>query len=146
MEPLMTQTTGRSDAPGNRTLVRSTLVVGGLVVLALLVWQLHHVLLLGFAAILLAVILRAAAQGVERITPIPAPWSLGVAALTILALLAGFVALLGAQVQAEIGELADEMPGLLDEAGERLGVDDLQDKVVGWAESLMGGGFMQAAA
>jgi predicted PurR-regulated permease PerM len=146
MEPLMTQTTGRSDAPGNRTLVRSTLVVGGLVVLALLAWQLHHVLLLGFAAILLAVILRAAAEGVERITPIPAPWSLGVAALAILVLLAGFVALLGAQVQAEIGELADELPGLLDEAGERLGVDDLQDKVVGWAESLMGGGFMQAAA
>lgn len=146
MEPPMTQPTGRADAPSNSTLVRSTLVVGGLVILALLVWQLHHVLLLGFAAILIAVILRAAAEGVERITPIPSPWSLGVAALLILALLAGFVALLGAQVQAEITELADELPGLLDEAGERLGVDDLQDRVIGWAESLMGGGFMQAAA
>lgn len=104
-----------------------------LVLAALLVWQLSHVLLLLFGAILLAVLLRAVAAVIERFTPIAGRWSVGVACLILAGVLAAFFALMGAQIQAQAAALIESLPDLLETAEERLGVSGLRD----WLEEQL---------
>jgi predicted PurR-regulated permease PerM len=83
------------------------LALGGL---ALLSWRLHDVLLLLFGAVLVAVILNAAADGVCRIAPVPRGVALAIAALLILGLLGGAVRLFGAEIGTELSSLAKALP------------------------------------
>ena len=56
--------------------VRRVLIVIGIGALALTLWALSGVLLLPFAAVLVAVILRALAELLVRYTSVPRRWSL----------------------------------------------------------------------
>lgn len=83
------------------------LALGGL---ALLAWRLHDVLLLLFGAVLVAVILNAAADGVCRLLPVPRGAALAIAALLILVLLGGAIRLFGAEIGSELSALGQSLP------------------------------------
>lgn len=86
------------------------LIALALVGLALLAWRLHDVLLLVFGAVLVAVILHAAADGVCRVLPVPRGAALAIAALLILALVGGAGMLFGAEIGSELSTLASTLP------------------------------------
>jgi predicted PurR-regulated permease PerM len=93
----------------------------------LLAWQLSHVALLVFAAVLVAALLRAVAFPIARFMPVPDRWSVLLAGLLIGAALAGFLVLMGAQVRTQATALLQGLPDLVDAAENRLGIDGLGD-------------------
>jgi predicted PurR-regulated permease PerM len=109
---------------------RTALIVGAVIVLALLVWQLADVLLLGFAAILFAIILRSLAAPIEKHTPVRLPWSLVISGLVVAAVAALFVFLLGAQIHDQVTGLVDRLPEILSSLGDRLGMGNLDEQMV----------------
>jgi predicted PurR-regulated permease PerM len=118
-----------SNGPRPVAVVRTALIVGAIVVLALLAWQLSQVLLLGFAAVLVAIILRSLAGIFESYTPIKAPWSLLLSTLLIGSIVAGFAVLLGAQIAAQFSTVVEEIPGMLMKLGDQIGIDNLNERL-----------------
>lgn len=115
--------------------VKTAFIVGAVLVLGLLVWQLTEVWVLVFAAILFATILCSLVAQIERYTPIPSPWSL-ILAIAVVALLgAVFVLLLGFQIRAQFSSLLDELPQYVENLGDQLGIEDLEQQVADGMES-----------
>jgi predicted PurR-regulated permease PerM len=103
--------------------------------LAMLLWQLAHVLVLLFAAILVAVILRACARPIARFTPLSERWGVVIVALAIiLGILIGG-SLYGASLRAQVGQVLDQLPDALQTLGERLGIPNIGD----WLSAQFGG-------
>ena len=107
---------------------------------ALLVWHLAQVLLLLFGSVLVAILLRSIADPVARHTPIPDRAAVVLAALLILALLSGFVGLLGAQIRTQGAALLERLPDLVQAVESQLGADTLGE----WLERQAGRGFAGA--
>ena len=124
-------------------LVKATLIVGGVVLLAFLLWQLSDVLLLLFGAVVVAIILRSLAGLIEAYTPVRSPWSLVISGLAIAALITAFIFLLGAEIAAEASSLVQRLPEMVSNLGDRLGIDDLYERLVerlkGFADRSMAG-------
>jgi predicted PurR-regulated permease PerM len=126
--------------------VRRVLIVLGLGALALLVWNVSDVLLLAFASVLVAVILRAFADVLAERTPIPRRWALTVAGLLILF---GFVAvsvLFGAQMRAQIAGISEQLPSALNSFGRQIGVRDLTTQLPQMIGLGTGGAFVARLA
>lgn len=104
-------------------LARATLVVGALLALLWLAWQLTYMLMLFFGAIVVASILLSARALVEKITPLRGQWALALAGAIIAALVAGFLFLLGSRIQAEFSTLTEALPSALDSVAGRFGFD-----------------------
>lgn len=119
-----------SPASSPKNVVRMAFIVGAVIVLGLLVWQLTEVWVLVFAATLFAVILRSIAAQVERYTPIPPPWSLMIAIVSMALLGAAFVLLLGLQIKEQFADLFEQLPEYIANVGEQLGIDDPEQQVV----------------
>ena len=79
-----------------------------IVIIGVLLWVLSDVVLLLFAAILLAVFLRGTAQAVARLTRLPVNLALAMVTLTIVAGLVGFGILFGPRFVSEGQQLATE--------------------------------------
>src|SRR5690349_21737404 len=132
--------------------VRKTLIVLGIGALALLLWKLSDVLLLAFGAVLVAILLHAASDALERFLRVPGRWSLTVAGLLIFILFLGIIALFGTQVRAQFSNVVEQLPSAIDNFSKQLGVgpvsDDLSEIVSqaptgGMAARLAGiGGFI----
>lgn len=116
--------------PPTGDVVRVGLVMISLIVLAILAWLIADILLLAFAAVIVAVALRGFATGIARIIKV----RMGVAvtfAITIIALLAaGFTYLAGNELVVQSRALFEEFPTILNSLGTRIGVPDLGDRVV----------------
>ena len=93
-----------------------------LVALALFLWKIVDVLLLLFAAILLAVLLRSFADLLAARTPISERWSLTSATLTIAVVLVVLVVLFGAQVATQLSSVAQRIPEAINSVGTRLDI------------------------
>jgi len=113
--------------PGLWSAARLLLLATGIVVAVLLVGQLVHVLLLLFGSVLFAVLLRAVADPIERTTPISGRWAVALAVLLVAGVLAGFLWLMGAQIRAQLLLLLENLPDLVDQAENRLGIEGLGD-------------------
>jgi predicted PurR-regulated permease PerM len=90
--------------------LQKLMIVVAVAALALVVLRWLQVFLLAFGALLIAVLLRALANPIRRRTPLNAAWSLAVAVVVVLgivALTAGFV---GSQVAAQFDQLALILP------------------------------------
>ena len=87
---------------------------------ALLLWRLVDVLLLVFAGVLLALLLRAPADGLARRTPLTPGWSLAVVIFVATLVLGGAGWLFGAQLAGQLGELAHKLPSLVEGIRDRL--------------------------
>ena len=104
---------------------RRRILVGAMIVIALIVllyflWQAVYVLLLIFAGVLLAILLRSMAQGVSRLTRIPVGWSL----VIVIVLLIGIFVLIGwlaaPPVSRQFDQLAEQLPQSVDSLKARL--------------------------
>jgi predicted PurR-regulated permease PerM len=83
------------------------LALGGL---ALFLWRVLDVLLLGFASVLVAILLRALAEPIVRCTRLSQTLALGLAVLVVLALLGGTLWLFGAEITSQLAQLVDQLP------------------------------------
>lgn len=120
------------------------LAAAALLALIWLAWHLHDVLLLLFAAVLIAVILHAAAGALRRILPLPEGAALALAGLLILAFAAFAGAIFGREVSRQITNLGNVLPGALDDFTAWIGAERmevLRDRlapsgttIAGWAE------------
>ena len=118
-------------------------VVIALVVLALLVWKIAPVLLLGFAGIVLAIGVRAAAEPIARHTRLSPEWAVSIVfALFLLFLLAGGY-LFGKQIAAQTTELWDAIRQAASKVQEKLGETPMGTWIV---ESVQGGTDSDAMA
>lgn len=103
---------------------RLLLLTAALVVAGLALWQLRHLLLLIFAAILLAIVLNSLSRMISGSIGINGPLSLAIAVVAILACITGFTLLLGSQIAGEIKQLAERAPELAVSVGNWLGLED----------------------
>jgi len=98
----------QSQATGERLRVLAAAVA--LAAAALIVWQLKGLLLLAFAAVLLAVLLRALADILCARLKIPAKLSVGLAAVVVVAVLAGSFWLFGREISAQVDQFIETVP------------------------------------
>lgn len=91
-------------------LLRHTLLIGGVIIGALLIWRLSHVLLLLFGAILAAMLLRAVAQPFRRFARLPSQLAVLAALVSLLALTALGVWAFGREISAQISDLVGRLP------------------------------------
>lgn len=108
------------EALDERMFLRRVFIVLGVVVLALLVWELERVFLLAFAGVLVAIILRAIADALVRWIRIPERWSLLAAGILVIIAVAGLIALLGAQAVAQFEQLSNTLPATFRSLSEQL--------------------------
>lgn len=93
-----------------RPFVARLLTVLAVGTLALVAWKLSDLLLLLFGAMLMSLALRAGADALARLTPLPAPWGVPVLLLLVLATLTGAGWLVGGRVADQFVELARKLP------------------------------------
>lgn len=72
---------------------------------AFLLWRLGGVLLLGFSAVLLAIALRALADSLRRIAPLPQPLALAAVVVLVIGSIAGILALFGWRIAGQYDEI-----------------------------------------
>jgi predicted PurR-regulated permease PerM len=127
------------------------LLAGGLLLLA---WLIGDVLLLVFAAVLIAVGLDAAAVALAQRTPLRRGWALVLVTIGVFALLAGVGALTMPQFIQQLGELRDSLVEFVDDASAYFGtaaeeaeaiLGDMDDEAQGMMGSA-GDILAQAAA
>ncbi len=121
--------------------VRKTLIVMGLVLLALLLWKLADVLLLAFGAILVALILRASADLLVRYARVPERWSLWVASIIIFTIFLGLIAVFGTQMRAQFSNVVERLPFVLDNFSKNLGFGPISDDLDKIVNSMSSGGL-----
>ncbi|MCV0397231.1 MAG: AI-2E family transporter [Rhizobiaceae bacterium] len=108
------------------------LAAAGLAIGVLGLWQLRQLVLLVFAAVLLAILIRGLADLLRLVVPVGRTSAFIVVGLmSVLAALA-FSALLGAQLLGQLTQLWDRLIELGEPIEEALGIDDLQ----GWLAQL----------
>ncbi len=98
-------------------------------------------LLLVFAGVVVATILLSIADLFERWTPLNRRWGLWLGILLFLAMVGGVPLLFGVQATAELDNLVRSIPDLIDNAGDRLGIENLSAQVNGvwsgaWQDSI----------
>ena len=125
-----------SSALRDGVFIRRVLIVIAIGALALLLWRLIDLLLLVFGAVLVCILLRALAEPIARRTPLSDGWALAATTLGLLALISGVVWLFGAEVRAQVAELAERLPQAWDSFEERLGFTDFGMRVAERAEEM----------
>jgi predicted PurR-regulated permease PerM len=91
------------------------------VALALFVWRTLDILLLLFGAILFAIALRSLSDLIERWTPLPEGWALGLAIVSLLAVITLAVWLFGAEARAQVDVLREALPRAWESLQKRFG-------------------------
>ena len=114
--------------------LRRVLIVAAVGALALLLWFVVDILLLVFGAVLVAVLLRALAEPIARRTPLSDGWALVAVTFTLLVAVGLAAALFGAEVRAQIAELADRLPQSWEAFQERIGGTEFGERLVSRAE------------
>jgi predicted PurR-regulated permease PerM len=97
------------DQTAETRFVRKILIVGAAVAFAALVWSLREILLLVFASVLLAVILRFIAEILSVRTGMTNSWSLVVAGGVVVGLIGAVITLFGAQLAGQFNALASQL-------------------------------------
>lgn len=90
--------------------VRKVLIVFALAALAALIWALSDLLLLIFAAIIIAVVLRAVGGLIQRVLPVRDSLAVVLALLAILGILILVIFLFGATLASQTSELIGRLP------------------------------------
>ena len=96
----------------------------GVAAIAYFLWLSSDVLLLVFAAILVAILLQGAASLLAEYARVPAAWSLPLGTILLAAGIGLCIYLFGAQLAGELSQLAERLPDALDTAGARLGIEN----------------------
>ena len=118
--------------PENRhqALVASLLVVAAVFIGLLALWVLRDVLLLGFAAVVFAVVARALADGLRERLGVPARAALPLSGLVLVGVVLLTLWLLQRHVASQFVQLSERVPAALPALGEALGMPGLADAVI----------------
>jgi predicted PurR-regulated permease PerM len=119
--------------------VRRTLIVAAIVALFALAWLLREVLLMVFGAIVVATLFRALAGVYRRLGLSEGP-SVGLAVLTVVAVIGGAAAMFGAQLAAQAGDLSSSLPRAWATVKEQLSSLGIPTSVFQTASGGEGGG------
>ena len=142
--------------PFKRRVLVGAMIVIALIILLYFLWQAVYVLLLIFAGVLLAVLLRGLAEFTAKHTRLSVGWSLAIVTLAIVALLVGIVWLAAPPISRQVEQLSEQLPQSIELLRERASqfkwgkwlvehspatqpVDQHAEKLVGQA-----GGFLAA--
>ena len=109
--------------------LRRLIITVVVVALAYFVWRISDILLLVFAAVLLATLLRSLADLISQHTPIPTRWSLTAATLMIASLVIGFLILFGSQISGQVAQVSDNLPVAVDALGRKIGVSGITAQI-----------------
>jgi predicted PurR-regulated permease PerM len=120
-----------------------TLVVLGL---AYFLWRISGILLLLFAAVLLAVLFRAFADLIAQHTPVPERWALTAAIITVTALLVAFLVLFGSQIGGQISQVFEKLPDTINAVGNRIGINNAREELENAISSNPGPSVLSRAA
>jgi predicted PurR-regulated permease PerM len=112
--------------------LRQVLIVLGVAALAYLVWSITYVVLLVFAAVLLAVALRSFAAVLAARARVPERWSLLAAVLAVVVMLAAVGLLFGTQMRGQVAALTERLPAALNSFGREFGIDDITRQLPEW--------------
>ena len=112
-----------------RDIVPLVTITGGLIVLALILWQLMDVFLLAFAAIVVACILVGLGDLIRRFIPTSHSWSVAIAVVAILVAVTVFGVFAGAQVSGQAADLLQRLPEELSALGAMIGIGDLPERI-----------------
>jgi predicted PurR-regulated permease PerM len=126
--------------------IRRLFVTLAVLGLAYFLWRISGVLLLVFAAVLLAVLLRSFANTVARYTPVPEGWALAVAIITAAGVLIGAIILFGSQIAGQITFIVERLPAALDATGDQLGISNASAQLEKTISESSGGGVLSRAA
>ncbi|MEZ5787108.1 MAG: AI-2E family transporter [Xanthobacteraceae bacterium] len=96
--------------PNEPAFAKKILLIASVVAVLLLAWQLADILLLVFASVLGAVLLRALADLIEKPTRLSPAWSLAIAVLLIVTLITLISVLFGATIRENVSALLDQLP------------------------------------
>ena len=127
-DPLGRQESGRLAPPADTlggfcVRVLAAVLIAGTVYL---LWTVHDIFLLLLAAVLVAVILRAAAGGLKRLVPMPETLALIVAGLLILAALGFAGALFGQEVSRQMSTLQAGIPETIEQLRQYIGEERMR--------------------
>jgi predicted PurR-regulated permease PerM len=127
--------------------LRRVLIVGAVIAVALLLWTVRDALLLAFAAVLVAVLIRAVADLVRNHLKLGGGWSVGAACLLIGLPLLGIVWLVGNEMTAQVRSLAERVPDAIAAFETRFGVRvPVLGSGAAAAQSMPGGSAMGSVA
>lgn len=96
-----------------------------LVTLALFLWKIAPVLMLGFAGIVLAMVVRAVADPLSRHMRVNQTWAVGIAFALFLLLLVGLAFFFGKQISTQATDLWEAIRGAVEKGREKLGATPL---------------------
>jgi len=125
---------------------RYTLIVLALVAGTLLLWELSRVLLLGFGAVLFAIIFRAGGGALARRLSISATVGTVVVLMAVVAGLVAMAMLVGDETTQQIGQLRERLPEAVERARAALSRTELGRTVLDSIDSAMSEGFSAAGA
>lgn len=128
----MDQTTARpwrDRLSGDWDFVRKLLIAIGVLGLAYLTFRIANILLLVFAAILLAVILNSFASVLRTHARIPGGWALLAAVIALISVLAGVGYIFGSQIAGQFNAVLEALPEAVDNLGRRLGIENANNRV-----------------
>jgi predicted PurR-regulated permease PerM len=108
--------TPQQELPSTPALLRQAGIFAAVAAVAVLLWLLRDLILLLFAAVLFALLLRALADLVQRLTGLPSRGSFALALVAVIGIAAAAAWLFGSEVRAQITQLAQLLP----QAWERL--------------------------
>ena len=110
---------------------RYTLVVLGILVVTLFIWQIKNALLMAFAGVILAIVLGGLAAIIQKYTPLNRIWSLISVGSILLILIVGFGFLFGSQIASEFDELTQKLPQQITELRDTVREWPMGDLIVG---------------
>ncbi len=117
------------------TFFRRVLIVGAVIVLALLVWELSSVLLLLFGTVLVGLLLSGAADWVSRHIGLPRLAALILVAVLLVGIFVAIGVLFGTQISQQVSDLSKQLPGAVDNLEQRLGLGDISGRLLQQAQS-----------
>lgn len=106
---------------GEARFVRRLLIAVGVLAFVLIVFVLRELLVLVFGSIVIAVLLTAMTNPIERWTGLKRGFALTIAILVLLGVIGGSGALFGTQISAQAQQLGQQVPAAWNQARERLG-------------------------
>ena len=124
----------------DRLFVRRVLIVLALVGLFYLAWQLRHLVLMLFGAVVIATIFRALSDLICRWTRLPDAVAVALSVMFVLGLLAGLGALFGAQIAAQVETLKEAVPAAWRTLEARIGDFGLSEQLATAMQEGKGGG------
>jgi predicted PurR-regulated permease PerM len=109
--------------------LRRVLIVLAVVAIAYGLWRLSSVLLLIFAAILLAIVLSRIADLVSRYLYVPERWALVLSTILLAAFVVAFLVVFGTQIIGQIDRVFEQLPKAVDALGGMLNIYNASDQL-----------------